>query len=68
VVGVGVSDGVVDAVVAGGGIGVGVVGCAECDGGEVAVAALAAVAAAEDTEPVDGAIFVRVETEFRQIV
>lgn len=62
---VGVADDVVDAVFAGGG---GVVGGAEADGGEAAVAAAGAGLAAEDAEPVDGAGLVGVEAEFGEVV
>lgn len=60
-----VADDVMDAVFSGG---AGVVGGAEADGGEAAVAASGAGLAAEHAEPVDGAGLVSVEAELREIV
>ncbi len=63
VVGVGAADGVVGAVGGGGG---GVGGGAEGDGGEAAVAFLRVRLPAEDGEPVEGAVLVRVQPEAGQ--
>ncbi len=64
VVGVGAADGVVGAVGGGGGGGVG--GGAEGDGGEAAVAFRRVGLPAEEGEPVEGAVLVRVEAEAGQ--
>ena len=64
-VGVRVTDDAVDAVFARGG---GVVGGAEGDAGEVAVAAFTPVLATEEAEPIHRAVFMGMQAELSQVI